>query len=248
MKVPGVLAVLTAEDAQGRQPRLDADVGGRRADGAGRRQGAVSEPGSRVRRGDRPLCRRRRCRGKVESSNTRRCRWWSTRFKAMAPECAGAARGHQGQESRRPRPAQAPQPHFRMGGRRQGSHRRGLPKGRGDHQGDCWSYHRTHPSPLETCQCVVSSFDKIKGELTIWGTFQAPHVIRTVVALICENSRAQDPCDRSGYRRRLRQQGRRLSRLHLLRGGLHRYRQAGEVGRGPHREPDIHHLSPATIT
>src|SRR6202042_1058901 len=41
------------------------------------------------------------------------------------------------------------------------------------------SYHRTHPSPLETCQCVCS-FDKIKGELTIYGTFQAPHVIRTV--------------------------------------------------------------------
>ena len=47
------------------------------------------------------------------------------------------------------------------------------------------SYHRTHPSPLETCQCVAS-FDKIKGELTIWGTFQAPHVIRTVVALIAK--------------------------------------------------------------
>jgi carbon-monoxide dehydrogenase large subunit len=45
------------------------------------------------------------------------------------------------------------------------------------------SYQRVHPSPLETCQCVVS-FDKIKGDLTIWGTFQAPHVIRTVVALI----------------------------------------------------------------
>jgi aerobic carbon-monoxide dehydrogenase large subunit len=45
------------------------------------------------------------------------------------------------------------------------------------------SYHRTHPSPLETCQCVAS-FDKIKGELTVWGTFQAPHVIRTVASLI----------------------------------------------------------------
>ncbi len=45
------------------------------------------------------------------------------------------------------------------------------------------SYHRTHPSPLETCQCVAS-FDKIKGELTVYGTFQAPHVIRTVAALL----------------------------------------------------------------
>jgi aerobic carbon-monoxide dehydrogenase large subunit len=45
------------------------------------------------------------------------------------------------------------------------------------------SYPRCHPSPLETCQCVAS-FDKIKGELTVWGTFQAPHVIRTVASLI----------------------------------------------------------------
>ncbi len=45
------------------------------------------------------------------------------------------------------------------------------------------SYHRTHPSPLETCQCVAS-FDKVKGELTVYGTFQAPHVIRTVASLL----------------------------------------------------------------
>ena len=44
-------------------------------------------------------------------------------------------------------------------------------------------YPRVHPCPLETCQCVAS-FDKITGELTLWGTFQAPHVIRTVGALI----------------------------------------------------------------
>jgi carbon-monoxide dehydrogenase large subunit len=45
------------------------------------------------------------------------------------------------------------------------------------------SYQRVHPCPLETCQCLAS-FDKIKGELTVWGTFQAPHVIRTVASLI----------------------------------------------------------------
>ncbi|MGE0023593.1 MAG: aerobic carbon-monoxide dehydrogenase large subunit [Hyphomicrobium sp.] len=44
-------------------------------------------------------------------------------------------------------------------------------------------YHRTHPSPLETCQ-AVASFDKVKGELTVWGTFQAPHVVRTVASLL----------------------------------------------------------------
>ena len=45
------------------------------------------------------------------------------------------------------------------------------------------SYHRTHPSPLETCQCVAA-MDKVKGELTLYGTFQAPHVIRTVASLL----------------------------------------------------------------
>jgi carbon-monoxide dehydrogenase large subunit len=45
------------------------------------------------------------------------------------------------------------------------------------------SYHRTHPSPLETCQCVAS-FEKVKGELTVYGTFQAPHVIRTAASLL----------------------------------------------------------------
>ena len=45
------------------------------------------------------------------------------------------------------------------------------------------SYHRTHPSPLETCQCIAA-MDKIKGEISIWGTFQAPHVVRTVVSLL----------------------------------------------------------------
>lgn len=45
------------------------------------------------------------------------------------------------------------------------------------------TYHRVHASPLETCACVAS-MDKIKGDLTVWGTFQAPHVVRTVVSLL----------------------------------------------------------------
>ena len=45
------------------------------------------------------------------------------------------------------------------------------------------SYHRVHPSPMETC-ASVASMDKIKGELTVYGTFQAPHAVRTVASLI----------------------------------------------------------------
>ena len=44
-------------------------------------------------------------------------------------------------------------------------------------------YHRTPPCPLETCGCVAS-MDKVTGKLTLHGTFQAPHAIRTVVSLI----------------------------------------------------------------
>lgn len=45
------------------------------------------------------------------------------------------------------------------------------------------SYQRCHPCPMETCACVAS-MDKVRGELTLWGTFQAPHVVRTVASLI----------------------------------------------------------------
>src|ERR1700757_1185864 len=44
-------------------------------------------------------------------------------------------------------------------------------------------YQRVHPCPLETCGCVAS-MDKINGNLTLWGTFQAPHAVRTVASLI----------------------------------------------------------------
>ena len=45
------------------------------------------------------------------------------------------------------------------------------------------AYPRCHPAPLETCGCVAS-MDAVNGKLTIYGTFQAPHVVRTVVSLI----------------------------------------------------------------
>ena len=45
------------------------------------------------------------------------------------------------------------------------------------------SYQRVHPCPLETAGCVAS-MDKVNGQLTVWGTFQAPHAVRTVASLI----------------------------------------------------------------
>ena len=45
------------------------------------------------------------------------------------------------------------------------------------------TYQRVHPAPMETCACI-GSMDKIKGELTVYGTFQAPHVVRTVASIL----------------------------------------------------------------
>ncbi len=42
---------------------------------------------------------------------------------------------------------------------------------------------RVHPCPIETCGCVAS-FDKVKGDLTVHITSQAPHIYRTVISLL----------------------------------------------------------------
>ena len=180
-------------------------------------------------------------------SNTRRCPSSSIPSRRWTPTRRCCARISRARPTGAHGAAQAPQSHLHLGGRRQGRHRRRLPQRRGHGQGaDLLSAHasvaRWRPASASP------RFDKIKGELTVWGTFQAPHVVRTVAALIADDSRAQDPRDLARYRRRLRQQGRRLSRLYLRGRRLDRHRQAGEMGRGPHREPVRHRRSPATIT
>ena len=42
---------------------------------------------------------------------------------------------------------------------------------------------RIHVASIETCG-IVASFDKVDGKLTVWLTTQAPHAIRTVIALV----------------------------------------------------------------
>jgi carbon-monoxide dehydrogenase large subunit len=42
---------------------------------------------------------------------------------------------------------------------------------------------RVHPCPLETCGCVAS-FNKATGHLTVYLTSQAPHLVRTVLAML----------------------------------------------------------------
>ena len=100
-------------------------------------------------------------------------------------------------------------------------------------------YPRVHPCPLETCQCVAS-FDKIKGELTLWGTFQAPHVIRTVGSLISKIPEHKihviAPDIGGGFGNKVgAYPGYICSIVASIVTG-----RAGEMGRGPHREP-LHH-------
>jgi aerobic carbon-monoxide dehydrogenase large subunit len=57
-------------------------------------------------------------------------------------------------------------------------------------------YPRSHPAPLETCGCLAD-VDSATGQATIYMTTQAPHLIRTVFALVAglpeENIRVISP-------------------------------------------------------
>ena len=149
---------------------------------------------------------------------------------------AGAARGPRRQDVGRAWPAQASQPHLRVGRRRQGPDGCGLQEGRRDDQGD--DLLSPHPSVAAGNLPVRLLLRQDQGRADdLWhlpGAACDPH--RGVADR--ETAGAEDPCDRARHRRRFWQQGRRLSRLHLCGGRLHRHRQAGEMGRGPHREPD----------
>ena len=221
-------------DAEDRQPRLDADARRRRADGARRRQGAVPEPGSRLRRRDRSLRGRRR--HQQGGGRIRTAAAVDRSVQGDGQGCAGAARGSRRQDHGRPRPAQAPQPHLRVDRRRQGNDRRCFQEGRGDDQGD--DLLSSHPSVAAGDLPVRLLVRQDQGRADDLGHLPGAACHPDRRGADRENSGAEDPCDLAGHRRRLRQQGRRLSRLYLRRGGFDRHGEAGEMGRGPHREPD----------
>ena len=102
---------------------------------------------------------------------------------------------------------------------------------------------RVHPAPLETCG-AVADYDRIEEKLTLWCTTQAPHAHRTLYADFAGIPEHRIRVDLARHRRRLRQQGADLSRLRLRDRRLDDHRPAGEVGRGPHREPHRQRLRP----
>ena len=236
LKVPGVLAVLTAEELKGVNLAWMPTLAQRRADGAGRRQGAVPEPGGGLRRRRGPLCRRRRRggrRGGIRGAARHR-----RSLQGHGARCACAARGPRRQDLGRARPPQAPQPHLRVVGRRQGRHRRRVRRRRGDDQGaDLLPPHAPLPArDLPVRGLIRQDQGRADGLRHVPGAARHPHGGLADL----QDPRAQDPRDLARHRRRLRQQGGRLSRLHLRHRRLDRDGQAGEVGGGQDREPDDH--------
>ena len=108
-------------------------------------------------------------------------------------------------------------------------------------------YPRCHPAPLETCG-MIADFNPKTGQLDIYNGNQAPHAHRTVYAHVAGLAEHMIRIRCQRHRRRLRQQGAGLPRLRVRDRRLDRRRRAGQVGREPLREPDVHRASPATTS
>ena len=92
---------------------------------------------------------------------------------------------------------------------------------------------RIHVASIETCGCVAD-FDRVSGKLTVYMTTQAPHAIRTVVALVaghvgCRRRRSASSRPISGAGSGARCRCIRLRDRHRRVG---RGRQADQVDRG----------------
>ena len=74
---------------------------------------------------------------------------------------------------------------------------------------------RIHVASIETCGCVAD-YDKVSNHLTMYMTTQAPHAIRTVIALVAGHvglTEEKSSRDFSRHRRRLWRKGSCISRL-----------------------------------
>ncbi len=217
---------------QAARPALHADARRRRRGGARRGEGAVPEPGGRLRRRRGALYRGRRRR--TGRGRVRGAAGGHRSVQGDGTGRAGAARGPQGQDRWRAWQAQASQPRLQLADRRPRRHRRGLQAGRGDDQGaDLLSARAPLPAgDLPARRFVRQDQGRAHPVGHVPGAARDPH--RGVADL--EDPRAQDSRHRARHRRRVRQQGRRLSGLHLRDRRLDRDWQAGEMGGGPHRE------------
>ena len=107
-------------------------------------------------------------------------------------------------------------------------------------------YPRSHPSPLECCGSIAD-FNRATQKLTVYMTTQAPHIVRAAVALMAELPehmiRIISPDLGGGF-------GNKVPVYPGLRDVdpcVDPHRAAGEVDRGPHRQPDLHRLCPRRL-
>ena len=216
------------------QPGLDADAVLRHAGRAGHRQGALPGPGGRLRHRRRPLHRQGRVRG------DRR------RLRAAAGDRqpdAGDGRGRAADPRRQGEPAR--QRRLRLGGRRQGRHRPRLRAGRPRLEA------RAALPALAPLAARVLRVDRRLQPRDVQAhrlhdlAGAAHHPGRGGAGR--RAARAHDPDRLARPRRRLRQQGAGLPRLRHVDPGVDPARAAGEVDRGPHRQPDLDRVRPRRL-
>ena len=172
LKVPGVLAVITGRDARQVQPALDADADVGHPDGAAHREGDVPGAGS-GRRSSPPTAMPPPTASTRWRSTTTRCRSSWTRSRRSSPArrcCAPTRRTRRTTTSSTGRWATGRRPTRRS------------PAPTSPSKQDIY-LPRIHVASIETCGCVAD-FDRVTGKLTVYMTTQAPHAIRTVVALV----------------------------------------------------------------
>ena len=211
---------------------MDADDLLRHAGRAGGRQGPLPGPGGRVRDRDRRVLGQRRAR-----ADRRRVRPAARRRQ----RAQGARRGRAADPRRQVRPARQPREPD-VGGRRRGGDRQGVRRGRHRRHarhhlpalppgaaGDVRDHRRLQPADRPARHLQRQP-----------GAARPPHGLRARRGA----RRAHDPDQLQGHRRRLRQQGAGLPRLRVRDRRLDRGRRAGQVGRGPHRQPDLDRLRP----
>ncbi len=169
LKVPGVKAILTANDLSRSSftymPTLAGDVQAVLADAKVLFQGQKS-PSSLPRAAMPQPTPSNSSKSIRAAARSRRSLQGSRRG------CAAPARRHQGQDDGPAWAAQAPQPHLHLGSRRQDRDRCGHCLLRSGRRGARQLSARPSLSHRD-CGCVAS-FDKINGKLTVWGTFQPP--------------------------------------------------------------------------
>ena len=97
---------------------------------------------------------------------------------------------------------------------------------------------RSHPAPMETCG-AIAAYDRVDGKLTLWCTTQAPHAHRTLYSLITglpeHRIRVISPDVGGGFGNKVPVYPGYVCAM----AACDAARAAGQVGRGPLREPDV---------